>query len=236
MPNFDYAHQYSQFHDATDEHTSAKVREHGLVLEPLLRGRPRGMALDVGCGRGYVLQSLKHLGFDAEGLEEDESQVAAARTAGHTVTESGDLVKFTEGRAGSFVLVTMIDVLEHIPVFKQIEVLRAARILLSANGALIIQTPNALSPLAAYFRYIDWTHTSAFTTTSLRSILLSADFTDIRFMRNPPPRSIWKRPPLRRWRKILVRAAWRFVIRAELGNSARVRAMPTDLNLLVVAQ
>lgn len=153
------------------------MRRHTDTLRRLLDGVPRGRVLDVGSGTGYILQALQALGYTAEGIDADPAQVATAQTAGLDVTLNGDIAGVAETRPGEFQVVTMFDLLEHIPVREQLDVVAAARKLLSDGGVLVIQTPNALSPIAAYQRYVNWTHTSSFTTVSLRPLLRNAGFT-----------------------------------------------------------
>ena len=70
---------------------------------------------------------------------------------------------------------------------EQIAFLEAARSALKPGAGLFMcRVPNASSPLASHYRYVDWTHTSAFTKTSLDFVLYSAGFRDIEIVEATP--------------------------------------------------
>ncbi len=232
MTQFDYSLHYSQWHDDSEEYRRRRVEEQTRLLEVVLADFPRGgPAADIGCGTGYLMQALSTLGFEPEGLESDPAQAAKCRAAGLAVTESNDIRAFAAARPQKFTLVTMFDILEHLPVADQLDLLAVVHSTIAPGGALVIQTPNALSPVAAYQRYVDWTHTSAFTTVSIRPLLLNAGFSAVRFAPDYVPAS-WRHPHLR---TRVVRKVWRFVVNAELGTSRLYREMPLGKNMLVVA-
>lgn len=229
---FDYSIHYQQWHDDSVEHRTAKVTELRELMSDVAGDVSTGRALDIGCGVGFMLEALSTLGFDAEGMDSDPAQAAKCRTAGLNVTESGDIGAFAGRNFGAFDLITMFDLLEHIPVAEQLDTLRHVRAMLRPGGALVIQTPNALSPIAAYQRWVDWTHTSSFTTVSIRPLLLNAGFSTVAF--RPDSLSFTLRRPRLRLR--IVRAWWRFVVRAELGGAPIYREMPLARDLVVVAR
>ena len=145
-------------------------------------------------------------------------------------------------RPAAYDVITMLDVLEHVPVERQIPCLRAVLAALRPEGRIILQVPNANAIGASRWRYIDFTHFSSFTEHSVSFVLANAGFSRITVPVPPDPRPswrLWRRearnhffPLLRRW---VVRQAWRQVCKAEYGIGADIKKMPLDLNLMAIA-
>lgn len=96
-----------------------------------------GRMLDVGCGNGRYLTTMRTLGWDVQGVEFSESGVQACLMSGLRV-HHGDLA--SAGFAdGSFDLVTARHVIEHIPE-PQAFMAELTRIL-RPGGRLVIETP-----------------------------------------------------------------------------------------------
>lgn len=102
---------------------------------------PGGRVLEVGCGAGEMLHSLRAKGWRAEGIDFDPRAVAAARSSGLDV-RLGDL-KDAPYPAASFDAVVMRHVIEHVP--DPVQLLRECHRLLAPGGRLVVVTPNAQS-------------------------------------------------------------------------------------------
>ena len=97
--------------------------------------------LDVGCGNGAFLQFAAHLGWAAEGIDNDAAAVAAARAAGCSVTQGSlDELPFAKGR---YRHVTLSHVIEH--VHEPLKLLTQCFELLAPGGRLWLETPNLRS-------------------------------------------------------------------------------------------
>jgi len=110
-----------------------------------------GRLLDVGCGTGSLLQTLRAGGWQVEGVEPDPRSAAFARACGLIVHE----LTFQEASfpAGSFDAITMNHVLEHLP--DPVDALRRCHRLLVPGGLFWAATPNLASP--CYRTYsVDW--------------------------------------------------------------------------------
>lgn len=144
----------------------------------LLKGNES--VLEIGCGGGSLLQWLGDKVKKCEGIEIDSGMVEEARRVNKGVKIThGDFLKvnFPSKKGGTYDVIFMLDVIEHIEVNKIISMLEKCRKLLKKNGKLILRTPNAQSLyFGSYFRYNDFTHTTAFTRYSITTALLEAGF------------------------------------------------------------
>lgn len=99
----------------------------------------KGRLLDVGCGNGQFLATIRDLGWEVVGVEPDPAAVKAAHEDfGLTVINATlQEAEFTEK---TFDVVTMNHVIEH--VLDPIGTMRECRRVLKTGGRLIIATPN----------------------------------------------------------------------------------------------
>jgi 2-polyprenyl-3-methyl-5-hydroxy-6-metoxy-1,4-benzoquinol methylase len=143
--------------------------------------------LDVGCGNGDFLELAKKAGWEPFGVEPSDGAANFARSRGLDVV-CGTL-ESAGYAAGLFDVVTMWDVLEHLP-----EPRRAAEEvhrLLTAGGFLVIRVPNTdFQLLKAFVRETIFRgqrvslqgnyHLNHFSPTSLRRLLMSTGFEVLR--------------------------------------------------------
>jgi SAM-dependent methyltransferase len=142
--------------------------------------------LDIGCGNGAFVRSVRAWGWDAEGLDPDPNAAAAGRMMGVPITV-GSLPKtdYTEAR---FAAVTMNHSIEHL--HDPVVGLREVHRILQPGGAVWIATPNLSSTGHRIFG-ADWIaldpprHLVLFTVTTLVSMLSRAGFDEIRQVRTP---------------------------------------------------
>ena len=105
-----------------------------------------GRVLDVGCAAGYFLKVMQEEGWEVTGVEPSDAirpqaaeRLGAERVRGGLLHEQG----FEDG---SFDLITLWDVIEHIPDF--VGALEEVRRLLAPGGKLLIETQNVASRAA----------------------------------------------------------------------------------------
>ena len=114
-----------------------------------------GRVLDVGCAAGYFLSVMQEAGWDVTGLEPSEAiRPHTAELIGEANVRAG-LLGDADLEPGSFDLVTLWDVIEHIPA--PVDALQSARELLAPGGKLLIETQNVAS-LAARVLGKRWQH------------------------------------------------------------------------------
>ena len=110
--------------------------DYDVALEAV-RGSSRGRALDIGAGTGNFLRALGDE-WGRHAVEGSETTRAILRSAGISVFP--DLVAAAREGAGSFSLVTMFQVLEHIAEFRP--VIERCAALLAPGGTLVITVPD----------------------------------------------------------------------------------------------
>ncbi|MBL8725230.1 MAG: class I SAM-dependent methyltransferase [Planctomycetes bacterium] len=107
----------------------------------------RARVLDVGCAAGYFLRVLAPLGHDVHGVElspaiAGEAIAALGKERIHIGTLD-DAVAAMDYQSASFDLITLWDVIEHVP--EPQAVLRRIRELLRPTGHLLLETQNVAS-------------------------------------------------------------------------------------------
>ena len=112
-----------------------------------------GSALDVGCGKGLFLAGLRERGWQVAGTELSEVSSAYARSQGLPVLTTD--VETAPYEPGSFDLITLFHVLEHLP--SPASTLTVLHKLLRPGGLLLIEVPNIGSWYARTFGD-DWFH------------------------------------------------------------------------------
>lgn len=124
--------------DKTDIYSSITEARYEELLASFDRLAPGKKALDVGCGQGQFVDVALRRGWDVLGIELSEPAVAICKKFGLPV-EKMDLFS-TALEAGSFSLLTLFEVVEHVPYPSKF--LRRAEELLRPGGLLYLTTPN----------------------------------------------------------------------------------------------
>jgi SAM-dependent methyltransferase len=151
-------------------------------VESFRGGRP-GRVLDVGCGRGVLLQEFRRRGWDVQGTELSVQAADYAREVLHLPVEIGslDTVGFP---ASHFDAITLWHVLEHVADPQAL--LKEANRILKPGGVLLVSVPNFGSCEARLFRdkwfHLDVPrHVTHLTKGRLREALRSTGFQDRRW-------------------------------------------------------
>jgi SAM-dependent methyltransferase len=107
-----------------------------------LRAKERGSLLDVGCGNGTYLATMKELGWHTVGIETDEHAAEIARNRFGLDVRIGSLAD-AMFPADSFDAISLSHVIEH--VYDPVALLTECCRILRPGGKLIVLTPNTRS-------------------------------------------------------------------------------------------
>ncbi len=144
--------------------------------------------VDIGCGHGNFLRVSKELGYsNLAGVDLSQEQVSLAHRFGVDVVQCGDMMQFLRTQPSSSIdVVISFDILEHLTKPTVMEVMREVRRCIRPTGCWLIHVPNGASPFVGRILHGDFTHETAFTTQSLRTLLRSHDFGSIEFFEDAP--------------------------------------------------
>lgn len=142
-----------------------------------------GKCLDFGCNDGSFVEALNRRGGDCDGVEINESMVAAAREQGERVFRPDEL-------KGNYKILTAFDVLEHFD--DPAGFFSRAQGRIERDGLLIITTPNAGSKWRKIFGEswhgfgIPQYHRLIFGRAFLEKALLDNGYEPVRLFSRPP--------------------------------------------------
>ena len=176
LEEFDYSIHYDKLVDVTSQAALWGARRH---VQQMSRWLPKNLdakILEIGPGSGLALQLLTDAGCDVEAIEADKrlADRLVKRNLKVKFVSVEDTIDVLRQMPNSYDLIYAHYVLEHVQVKQQIDFVRAVSCALRPGGCFLCEVPNALSPVAAWYRYGDWTHTSTFTTLSLDFVLAAA--------------------------------------------------------------
>jgi SAM-dependent methyltransferase len=136
-----------------------------------------GPVLDLGCGRGELLEALRDAGVEAQGVDSDPAMVAACRRLGLPAAV-GDALATLRGRTpGSLGAVTCIHVFEHLPAAAWMSIVEAAAAALRPGGLLLVESPNPDSlRVGAGLFWADPTHRAPVHPQALEFVLRALGF------------------------------------------------------------
>jgi len=144
-----------------------------------LRAVPNGRLLDVGCGSGDWLLTMREFGWQVAGNDFDRQAVHAAGEKGLQVNLGS--LEDQHLPDNSFDAITLHHVIEHLP--DPIQTLKECFRILRPGGKLILFTPNCESLSHSLFKS-DWRglepprHLHIFSLGSMAQLLLKAGFKD----------------------------------------------------------
>ena len=156
----------------------AVFRSYFLPLIPADRG---ARILDVGCGRGHLLDFLKRSGYrDLQGVDLSPQMVECSRRLG-VPAEQSEATAFLSAHPARFDCVLALDVLEHLFKDELFALMDAVFSALRPGGCFIAHTVNADGLAWGRMRYIDITHEQSFTRYSLGQLFTVTGFSGQEF-------------------------------------------------------
>jgi 2-polyprenyl-3-methyl-5-hydroxy-6-metoxy-1,4-benzoquinol methylase len=181
----DYYSSYTSTQSLADHdeafHTRLAADHLRSNLLPHLPAQKNTVIIDVACGYGAYLKALSDLGYtNCHGVDISREQIAYARERlGLKNASEGDGLAFIKKNSGTAEAILLLDILEHLSNDEVIEWLQSCRVALKPGGVLIIQVPNAMTPVPVLF-HGDFTHQRAYSPNSMSQALRLAGFTNFR--------------------------------------------------------
>jgi len=154
-------------------------KNHQKILNHIARYKKNGKLLDVGCAMGYLVKLALGRGYDAYGFDPSSYAVGEGKRLKLDGRLTTGTIQGVSYAPGTFDIVTMLDVIEHVP--DPADDIGIAAKLLKASGFLVIATGDTDSFFAGVLRR-RWTfysppqHLFFFNRKTLGSILLSRGF------------------------------------------------------------
>ena len=136
--------------------------------------------LDVGCGRGELLDLLRQHGVTARGVDANDAMVQLCRARGLDV-ERDDALRFLERQPdGSLGGLVAIQVVEHFQPAYLLRFLETAHHKMRRGAPLVLETINPACWMAFFECYIrDITHRQALHPDTLRYLVQTSGFTNV---------------------------------------------------------
>ncbi len=199
-------------------------------LEPMLPADRNQVILEIGIGFGHILSLLLEKGYRniyAADLSKDlidfVQQKFQKKLKGAFWCDGKDILG---SNPDMFDIVILYDVIEHIPHDKLETFMLNLHRSLSDGGKAVIRTPNMALPLAAFSRYIDFTHTIGFTEFSIRQLMTAAGFSSI---------NIFKQMDSRSWHVRFLYKLYKFLLKKLFYLEGRTTPTCFDKNILIEA-
>ena len=119
-----------------------EIKERLRVYIPILRDAPSGPVLDLGCGRGELLELLQDEGIPARGVDRNATFLDACRARGLDVVEGDALRTLATLPDASVAAVMAIHLIEHLAFDELLALLDQTVRVLRPGGVAIFETPN----------------------------------------------------------------------------------------------
>lgn len=138
----DFYRAFEEKHRGSRELIKSRLTVYLPFVEPLLKIYSTATAIDLGCGRGEWLDLLQEHGFDAQGVDLDDSMLQACRERGLKVHTANALTFMQTLPNASQCIVSGFHIIEHLPFNIIQELFVEAKRVLKPGGVLIFETPN----------------------------------------------------------------------------------------------
>jgi SAM-dependent methyltransferase len=179
VPSFDY----ERFEDRFRPETS--VREQQKAYVELMLGHKR--VVDLGCGRGELIELLQAKGIPSYGVEIDPDFVALLKEKGIEVVVQDAVAHLEALEAGAVDGIVGSHLVEHLPPAAAARLVTLAADKLANGGVLVLETPNPESLLAGSINFHrDITHVRPIHPDTLAFLAESEGFSKVEIRRLSP--------------------------------------------------
>jgi SAM-dependent methyltransferase len=178
-PDLDYESFEARFRP------ESSVREHQEDYVELLRDRKR--VVDLGCGRGELIEMFGAQGVSAYGVEIDPDFISLLEDKGLKVVAKDAVAHLAELEAGAVDGIVGSHLVEHLPPAALVSLVSLAAEKLPEGGILVFETPNPESLVAGSVNFHrDLTHVRPIHPDTLSFLCESAGFSHVEIRRLSP--------------------------------------------------
>lgn len=189
VPGFDYVGFERRFRG--DPEKILEIQRDRYV--PLLADH--GPVVDIGCGRGELLDVLAEAGIEGIGVEPEPGMAAEARARGLHIEQTDAVGFLRDAEPGSLGSVFCAHVVEHVELDYLLEFIYLSFSRLKPGGLFVAETPNPASLIVLGNSYIlDPTHVRPLHPSLLAFLCENAGFRDVRLNFYSPAESYRLRP------------------------------------------
>ena len=161
------------------------VRARQEVYRPVFEGR--GRVVDLGCGRGELLEMLRDAGVEAYGVNTEPDFVDLVAEKGFEIHREDAVAHLERLAPGDVDGVMASHVVEHMPPAVVARLVAAAAAVLEPGGVLVLETPNPESLVAGSINFHrDPTHLRPVHPDTLAFLCESAGFGSAEILRLSP--------------------------------------------------
>ncbi|MFN2386934.1 MAG: methyltransferase domain-containing protein [Thermoanaerobaculia bacterium] len=150
-----------------------------LLREAAARVGDGASFLDVGCGRGELLELAREAGLEMTGCDTDAEMVRECRARGLAAQPGGFWQVLARTDADSLGGVTALQVIEHLTYPDIRALLEMAHRALKSGGCILLETVNPLSWYAMRFFYADPSHRQPVPDATCEFLVKTAGFVDV---------------------------------------------------------
>ncbi|WP_314704030.1 class I SAM-dependent methyltransferase [Campylobacter rectus] len=159
--NDDFYVAFEEKFRGSEELIKERQKKYLKFINPLKILKDEVKALDIGCGRGEWISLLNENGFNARGIDINESMVKVASQKGLNAAINDALGELRSLDENSLDIITAFQVVEHIKFDDVLELIKEAKRVLAPCGILILETPNPENIMVGtQWFYLDATHKS----------------------------------------------------------------------------
>ncbi|MBI3858893.1 MAG: class I SAM-dependent methyltransferase [Thaumarchaeota archaeon] len=152
-------------------------RDYRRVFQRFLPSDKNQLILDLGCGFGPAIYSLKRLGYrNVEGLDLLPECCDYVRREFGVTAHCVDIEGFFKGSARKYDVILAFDVIEHFYKHEIVAIMLEIMAALNRNGVFIMRVPHANSPRGLDVRFSGFTHEEVFTPRSADELFKAVGF------------------------------------------------------------
>lgn len=157
--NDDFYVAFEEKFRGSEELIKERQKKYLKFINPLKILKDEVKALDIGCGRGEWISLLNENGFNARGIDINESMVKVASQKGLNAAVNDALGELRSLDENSIDIITAFQIVEHIKFDDVLELIKEAKRVLAPCGILILETPNPENIMVGtQWFYLDATH------------------------------------------------------------------------------